>query len=676
MNINKYLIIAAAGALLASCSDDQFAGQGDNRSDLVEAYALGHGVERGTGMAGRVTRPVSPDGRTLGFAWESGDQVLVYDPELNLANGILTVSEEAVGHDTGEFTGRLFRNGKTAFTANVYHVGNGAGEIDDEVQHLALNISEQTGRVADLGKYDVMADLNCSATSTTTNKLKLSFNVASTMSFVRFEPVFPEGVSYSGEAITVSGESLASSCVLTLAGGSMGQFENGDITLTAPEKLPNGNPDLYMTFFPGQTGQLTFSVRIGKKNYQGTFHTISVDGNTFYTAEGGAGAQVPMEYVKVDYNPADVESWPTTDVKEDGVCVINGISLMPTSQTAWCINERTAGTDFGGFCTYLTYKNNAITGCNLRSAMSDSDNRVFMYQWGRWLGFPTVVEYGWMTYNGMHEYDQGDQWSYLANDKLLGLPGINYNNLNLMASLKYITDNTHAAYQVTADVDNGYVWSQTVIDRSDVCFAAVNNKNGLKIYDYAANTDCTWESRTGNPCPDGWRVPTLDELATILYPGTDIYSEAVTLTLNQTKAMFKTVKGKKFAMRWTLKTHSSGYKIVEIQSVPVGKDVTDPSAESLYEDVKVLKVFPYGYLSARAAHEGYGEYAMFWTNTNEYDSNYGWMSVAVTFNFSGNTVTIGAAANDRCCGMNVMPLRDDDAVATPRTPWLPYGQIH
>ena len=149
----------------------------------------------------------------------------------------------------------------------------------------------------------------------------------------------------------------------------------------------------------------------------------------------------------------------------------------------------------------ITYTNNGIKNGLLTS--NDDYNYVYYYQWGRWLGFPSSCE--------RTHFNSGGSADGYYPDESQNLKGVNKYNLDL----GYVFDSGLMVSYGTCWMGNNS-WTVERSNNCSIIFGKVYSL-GTSSLDYVgANEENTWEGRCGNPCPDGYRIPTATELEALI----------------------------------------------------------------------------------------------------------------------------------------------------------------
>ena len=363
--------------------------------------------------------------------------------------------------------------------------------------------------------------------------------------------------------------------------------------------------------------------------------------------------------IKDPNNPGDMSNWggageliapKYTDTKDTSKKYKNG---------GWCNNDYSIYLE-GGWCDPIIYHSNGIVNGALYSTRDASPS---YYQWGRWMGFP---------YND----------NMLIIDSF-GQPVNNYwAEDNAYALGESIKDNGTVRYQNTqyGSVYGGYFalmattwwlsggWDNAMAIKSSIIFGGAESQPKGKWQDYLkTNENCKWEDRAGNPCPDGWRIPTISELVNLI-PG----GQNKSVTINGSYAEVREVKGEKFAFCYKVSTNEEGVKCLNIVSVRTNKSsvtVNDP----IFNGAPILSIGAYGMMNFEGGRDYYNDRAYVWSCESQQGGNYsGYAGAALRIIFSGNNATISTTLSDRINGAIVVPIRDPEATHTDIRPWFPH----
>jgi len=343
-------------------------------------------------------------------------------------------------------------------------------------------------------------------------------------------------------------------------------------------------------------------------------------------------------------NPGSTDSWGGDDT--DIEYTTSSLKKVATAN-GWTTNSNIYGN--GGFATMITYLHNGI----MNNLLTSKDGTTYFFQWGRWLGFPTTCI--------RTKFSSGGSASGYYPIDSQSLAGVNLYDTRF----GYIFNTGIGAAYGACYMGNSS-WTRTRTLNSSIIFGMVSSLNSHGDY-IGANENCSWSDRCGNPCPDGYRIPTAEELE-VLIPSTG--------EVNGSYAEVKTVKGTKYAMQWKVNT-SGSLPYVEICSVKTSADkvsVGDP----IFSSAKVIRLPAYGYMDNEGDLQRKGTIGVYWScdsGTNTISGTTGNGGKYLEIDFEGNSAIMGIGVALRSFGAPVMPIKDDTAKATALTPWLPVWQM-
>lgn len=213
-------------------------------------------------------------GGNLNCTWEATDLVLVTD-QSGKKLGILELKSGA-GEDNATFSGDITASAGESNLNFLYLGSKSKAELEALSTPVAIDYSSQDGTLTWLSKNDFFtASKNVTIAGSVVNveSLSLSRNVA----FAKFELKFPEGVTYGGESIKITGTGLNTAASIALTDGTGAFNTPGTITITRPES--DTSSEFYVTILPS-TITPAFSVVVGGKTY-----TCTLDKRTWKASE-------------------------------------------------------------------------------------------------------------------------------------------------------------------------------------------------------------------------------------------------------------------------------------------------------------------------------------------------------------------------------------------------------
>ena len=626
------------GAMLASCTQDENPVGLLDKSDWQERY-----ISVNVYREDPSTRTdVSESEGDLKYTWSKGDQLLVTDQEGERI-ATLVLNDEDAGKAYGTFSGYGDLPNNQTLNLNFIYLGNdvATGNVSG---NYAISIAEQDGQLTSLPATDIMSSTQQVTISDNAVWIE-DFGLQKRLASAHYTLKFPEGVQMTNEVVTISGERIYNAASLSLANGLLGsELTAGSITVT------NGTGDFYIRVIPTTAYAPTFKVTIDGVEYTGSKESRDdFTAGKFLRAADGTGAVVEMTAAQTEEdpsNPGNTDHWGNADVNvpmgyEEG-------TLTYVSQAdGWTTNVYSIARQ-GGFGTMITYTNNGIRNGILTS--NDDYNYVYYYQWGRWLGFPSSCERTHFNSNGSAD-------GYYPNESQ-DLKKVDKYNLKL----GYVFDSGLMVSYGTCWMGNNS-WTVTRSNNCSIIFGKVYSL-GTSTLDYVGvNEENTWEGRCGNPCPDGYRIPTAKELEAL------IPSEG---EINGSLAEIKEIDGISYAMQWKVLSNGSR-PYVEIKSVRTTESSIEVD-DAIFNNVTPVKLPAYGYLDNQAELQGSNTTGVYWSSdsgTNNISGTNGLGGKYLEIDFSGNQAAMGMGVAPRCFGGTILPIKDAEAKATPLTPWLP-----
>lgn len=613
----------------------------------------------------------------LTHTWSAGDELYLYDS--NGAEAGKVTLESGDGSAKGVFKGEVTA---TSGEYCLWYFGSKQPAASDADLAGYPYVSVSGGQVtldlkapkfetaADFSKVDVMsqkATINVNGNQATVAQ---TVTMQPHVALARFDlRNLPAGVTgtlkvYDTKAQTEG--NINTKQVLSLSDGSVVRSEETEAYTFTDW---SSDKDLYVAFVPyssnlkfeytyqkevqevvnGATVKNTYPI----KNIHSFKENQNLVAGIYYqsvkTVEGSqaptiGGVEVPFEIDDSD-NPGNTGNWSG----EDTEIVYDGVLKRVSDADGWTTNIVSVP-DYGGWCTLYTYKQNAIIDGLLSST---NNGGAFYYQWGRWLGFPLECK---------NTYFQNEEAKGSYPTSAQHLPGNPHLNLNvgytgngrLMAT--YISGYMGANSSFTREKAKNWSTMFAMITR-----AFVGN------WDYVYNNEvCKWEDRSGNPCPDGYRLPTSEDFNALI-PTSQTISSGVTKE-------FKIVKGVRYAFQWT--TGVDDTKYVEIKSVKSNESNINNVD---FTAIPAIRLTAYGYLNSGnrpVTRDNLGVLGLYWTNesgTNTLNGTQGNGAKYLSVIFGNGEVNFSIRVAPRTFGGCVIPIKDAKAKSASVTPWLPYS---
>lgn len=635
----------------------------------------------------------------LACVWTEDDKLLVTSTDGSRL-GVLTIkSINSEDRSKATFSGKLenVADGKNV-TVNYIYLGNKGDYTTVPTKNVyAADYSEQDGTIKSLSDHDIMTkqaqaiiENGCSYVDGLVMERRVSF--------ARFKLNLPDGVTFDqNSTVTVSGDGVNNA--LSFNGGTLeSAYTAGTVTITP------GKNDFYMTLLPNTLSSgfdLTFTVSTTDAAYTGVYQVSkTIAQGKFYRKDNSGN---PIEVT--DWNeiviPIDYENLGNWGLPSSSPAYTDSGLRQPTKdsgEVGWVYNQRLQLIKDCWFDPITFTKNGGVNGYLYSTRRAEPS----YYQWGRWLGFPLeigvspIFDYAGQS-SGLDRLENPYSYAWVNNSYPICIDP-NWNPTS--SRFGYTVENFLPTYVRIYT----HLWSNWTVQKS-IYAASVWGMDNTRLnaniaLDYIVGgykTTAKWEDRSGNPCPDGYRIPTKSELQSLVPSKTSGFSK---------HAEVKTAKsGKKYAMCWevinidvpsnfvnNVGVISNRYNLtnnitskntvpaVKITSVPVADDieVTPESVIFSDENAKTLVIGAYGNLAANGAINFFGQRAVIWgSESQEYGSGItGYAGVALEIRFSNNQISyFSVRSKDRAEGINIIPVRDKKAKGSTLKPYWPYCMI-
>ena len=572
--------------------------------------------------------------------WSMGDQLLVTNTS-GQKLGTLQITE-GIGENKATFDGVLVGLKDGSQTLNFFYLGTKADIESIKSSTFDVDFSGKEGTLESLSDHDILSssiEVNVDNGAFYVEDLELKRNFA----FGHFELQFSDGATIRGtEEVKISGENFKSSVTVDLTNAT---YTSGEGNVIVKGK---GN-DFYIMLVPTQDVTLGFSVTIGEVEYAGSLIRSIINASDFYRdgTDNSNGVPVKMEKVGGEEpenpdNPGNLDNW-GGDV-DYPILEKGSFTNIGTSGNAWCSNAQSFQ-DFG-FAAPVEYAYNAIKKGYLTSNSYTNDIEAKYFQWGRWLGFPMNVVYAQVTMTsytpvGTVAYPRGiDKW-----DTKLGYCW----DMDDRATYAY-----SSAFRTSNNMEKQQAVNSSSIDL-------------VGDYDYLKSSlhDLSWEERSGNPCPDGYRIPTAEELSQF----------APSKPFSGSYAEIKEINGTNYAMKWTVvdDTH------VTVSSVQTSKTEITASDE-IFNGAKALTFEADGMLYSNnnnivwaTKSDGGNKTSGYWSSTSAVLSGDYKGGMALMVRIKDGICTIKMEVVEYTAGLCIIPIKDATAKATSIKPWFPLG---
>ena len=527
------LLLAGMSVTMVSCSEEATLPQGQGRNVTMTVN-----ISR----VGDNTRSILTEAEgDLKCTWEATDLILVVDGS-GKKLGVLSLQGEA-GLETATFTGTITTDAVGDTDVNFLYLGSKtAEELNALASPVVLDYSSQDGTLGWLSANDFFSgseNVNIVNSYVSVESVSLSRQI----SFGKFDMKLPEGVTYNGEAITVSGTGLNTKASISLSDGKTVFSEEGIITVTRPEG--ETDTEFYLTVLPS-TITPTFSVTIGDKTYSSTLGQREWKASEF-VRKSGTYEGIALDMTTKDPDENDPYEGYENEDPRNPLHKFAKYNLVRVGERGSLVN---------GF------------------ADSETENGA-LYQWGR--------NYGYMDRSGTYysngitisgdftnyfdafgDYTWIDNYGYLSTSE-----SSNYSRLHnyyvYTRENYYWTSGTGARGNTIGgawiSIDNFYGYDNVEVLKSNPDKFFINYSEGTEDYWLNGFTGdgSTWTARakacgyeTENPCPMGWRMPTEADFMEICPSSMPSYAGDLSTLITQkvTPELRETNTGVKYVIRW------------------------------------------------------------------------------------------------------------------------------
>ncbi|MDE6649022.1 MAG: fimbrillin family protein [Muribaculaceae bacterium] len=593
-------LIAGMAVTVASCSEEASltSGQGRNVTMTVNISRVGDNTRS-------ILTEVEGD---LKCTWEAEDLILVVDGSGNKL-GVLSL-KNGVGEESATFSGEITTDALGATDINFLYLGSKTVEDLNALENpVVLDFAAQNGTLDWLSSNDFFSgsqNVDIANSYVSVESVSLSRQI----SFGKFEMKLPDGVTYAGQPIIVSGEGINTKASISMTDGKATFSEAGNITVTRPEDTTS--TEFFLTVLPS-TITPTFSVAIDGKTYACTLAAREWSASEFVRKSG----------------------------------TYDGIALDMTVQTSGDNPYEGYENEDPRNPLHKFAKYNLTRGEENLNVFVDNDEAYgALYQWGRYYGFidrndKTVFgkyNLSSKTYTqfadalGSKRVDGSDIWSYSVYDpdgsNMYRNPNYDdgssmYEYVPIVVGLNYRSGNgVYFDYPIMYNSTDHFVTDQPYyyMDGTYNKFISLQ-RHGSRYPAYVdeyTNSGDYWVSEFGeggskwsarakaqgfatdkeNPCPEGWRLPSSDEMKEII-PENGLYKKNGNLSsmLNNYSEVRKSMAGYWYVIRWK---YASTNNYIEIEAVVVDESYKDKDANQLstafweqHKDDKVVRKFPF-----------------------------------------------------------------------------------
>ncbi|MDE5774089.1 MAG: hypothetical protein K2H86_06505 [Muribaculaceae bacterium] len=577
--MNSKYVYAFAGLLfgLTACSNEDLISQSGQLNGETVFVSLK--VDRSKAETRTViTETDAQGGVGLSDVWAKGDKVTLVS-EFGAVAGILTLDGEG-GDSEGVFSGEAtIVDGKY----DVWYLGADPSyaEFKDGVlaNSLATPGCNVSGNFADLNKGDLMNSkveiIVKDGKASVAESVKLDAKMAMAH--------FTLGMTGLDETLKAEGSTLKLSYTVN----------DTPYSYNITEKAA----DVYVPLFPGEYAP-AFTLSSGGKTYSYTFtNKTNVEAGLYYAVNKGDGNGISVSLME-DGKDDPYKEYANEDPRNP-LHKFAKYNLVRVGERGSLIN---------GF------------------ADSETENGA-LYQWGR--------NYGYMDTNGIYKEEivspDEDFTNYIDALGRFDDPDAEYDRIldyyvyNPNQNKYFITSGTakrytpqHPQYSLWYDAPYSYSAVDDLKAHPDKYF--MNGTPGTKFLGYGSyymgldqfnnqpdywlssfgNGGSKWEERAGkcgytatNPCPEGWRMPTLEEFKAIAPEGQGLdQNKNMASMLSNYAEVRKTTDGINYVIRWIYDSSA-----ITIEAVVVDDAITKSQVTSKFwdnnRDKKVVRVFPF-----------------------------------------------------------------------------------
>lgn len=678
MKLNKTIyVLSLAGMLgLWSCTSDE--AMPDSNIASGERVPITIEVSHGGDAQTRTDLLEDLQEGGLTHTWTAGDEVVFYNSNGQEA-GKLTL-QEGEGTSKGIFTGTVTaESGKY----HLWYFGRPQAEagasladrypyLDFDAGKVTLNFANQNFKsVDDLTAVDVLSQDVDIIVKGGKGYVEKSIFMNPHVAMARFKVSgLPEGTTGTLKilnkltSINTSGNKVYQiyykhPMLLSGSGGNAG----GNSTTSngfSYENVTNGS-DIYVAFIPNAYELIfEFTSNDGTKKYSRLFNNNSLEEGIYYQTfnKGINDNSGTSEGIVIDLNdsPASTNNWGGA-----------GIDILPSytdskstspkysSDYGWCNNDYSVY-ETGAWNDPITYHYNGIVGGALYSTNEASPS---YYQWGRWMGFPYYSDMIQINSFGQpvnDNYKYHDNNSYVLGETVRKAPYV-YTNTQYNS----VYGGAFAKMNTKAYFSQG--WDNEMALKASVIWAIQSSQtSGWQDY-LKTNEVCKWSDRCGNPCPPGWRIPTMAEINNLI-PS----SKSVT----DYSAEVKTIGQDKYAFRYKVDT-ADGIPCIKITSVKTTKSSVEYN-DAIFNGIAPLVIKALGLCSFTGDRGYYLRRACVWFDGSYQGGGYSGIAAGyLKIIFEGNTAKFSLSYTDRINAMTIIPVRDNSATPDDLKPIFPIG---
>lgn len=578
--------------------------------------------------ASRATVSENDEGH-LKTTWEGNDKLIVKAEDGTHLGTLSNPTTSSNGNAT--FTGELTTSAQGAVNCHFFYVHSSYSYNQDN--DIILDYSRQDGTLDWIAKHDVYSATAVVTFEETTAESE-SIELKRPLAFGHFTLIFPEGVEYVDQPITLLAENLQTSLILTNkneASTSASSTEDsaadgntGTITITkavagtgesdAASESAGGTSvstaDFYVAILPstestsGTTLTPTFTVTIDEIEYTGTLGSHTWTANSFVREDKNKGVSVAMKGETIEEDPDN----PLTKFATSNLIrlsargdnnIVNGFADDPTHPGAlfqWGRNYGFMPVDASTFPegtipdNFKDYYDNCVANNDLYSHWLDAfgpvttatllPEYIVVTPYVPPMSYSRPIYTGG-THNGTNikvnafSYDNSSYTSPPYND-------VN-NQIYLMMNARVEESGTYTSKSGLSDFwpFKGITMPTDWLGWSEKLNYSHPNNNDINPF---------------NPCPKGYNLPSDDDFKSILPSdmGTlfqyTTYAATFDEVLTALGVYIKSNNQKYFAFRWVMQNDING---IEIQSVQVDTPDIEKSSINWDGPTKVRRFFPF-----------------------------------------------------------------------------------
>ncbi|MDE6649504.1 MAG: hypothetical protein K2K45_06215, partial [Muribaculaceae bacterium] len=376
-------LIAGMAVTVASCSEEASltSGQGRNVTMTVNINRMGD-----------ATRSIlTEEDGDLKCTWEDSDLVLVVDNGGNKL-GILKLTSGS-GEVDATFSGEIITSEQGNTKLSFLYLGpKTEEEINDLSSPFVFSYAEQGGTLDWISANDFFTgsqDVEISDSYVSVENVTLFRQLA----FGKFEMLLPEGITYGGEDIIVSGSGIYTQASVTMSGAAT--FSNTDdndgVITVKPVAESDGSysSSFYLTVLPKEEEQIepTFSVTIDGTEYSFTLDARTWTASEFVRVANGdgtySGIELGMTAPTVDPKPAEDDTvGPVIDINGKKYKFVKGNLYYDMNDQSWHLYEKeTHFNTVAGTSSFYEKINLYQKGINGKG-ISDSNHIIDLFAWG------------------------------------------------------------------------------------------------------------------------------------------------------------------------------------------------------------------------------------------------------------------------------------------------------